>query len=60
MKQGTLWELEPGTDAVANPIWERLDASVRTDVMTKLAALMVKAVRPNPDPLPSEKEADHE
>jgi len=60
MKQGTLWELDQQTDSVTNAMWGRLDATVKTNVKTKLSALMVRTVRPNQDPAPSEKENKHE
>jgi hypothetical protein len=60
MEQGTLWELDPRTEAGIALIWGQCDAAVRTETMTKLSVLMVKAIRPHPDPRPGEKESDHE
>jgi hypothetical protein len=60
MEQGTLWELGPRTDSGVTPIWGQVDPVVKTDVTEKLSGLMVKAVHPHPDSLPSEKESDHE
>jgi hypothetical protein len=60
MEQGTLWELDLRTDSSAAPIWGQFDSAIKREVMGKLSLLMVKAVRPHPDSLPSQKESDHE
>ena len=60
MEQGTLWELDPRVDSDVTPIWRQLDAPLKMEVRTKLSVLMAKAVRPHPDPRPSEKENAHE
>lgn len=60
MKQRTLWELDETTDALANAIWAQLDPAVKAQVLERLSVLMVKAVRPQHAPLPTEKESDHE
>lgn len=60
MDQGTLWELDQRTDSEVFAIWGQLDPVAKTDVTGKLSTLMVKAVHPHPDALPSEKESDYE
>ncbi len=60
MQQGTLWELNERIDSAANPTWGQFDPVVKGEVMGKLSVLIAKAVRPYPDPRPSEKETAHE
>ncbi len=60
MEQGTLWDLDPRVNSDVAPIWRQLDATLRTEVRTKLSVLMAKAIRPPQDPRPSEKENAHE
>ena len=60
MEQGTLWELDKKADWLANPTWGQLDPAVKAEVLGKLSVLMVKAVRHDHGPVPSEKENDDE
>jgi hypothetical protein len=60
MEQGTLWELDEKIDSAAHPAWRQFDPVAKAEIMGKLSGLMVKMVRPHPDPRPGEKESDHE
>jgi hypothetical protein len=60
MEQGILWQLDPRADSGVALIWGQLDATIRTEVRTKLSVLMAQAIRPPQDPRPGEKESNYE
>jgi hypothetical protein len=60
MEQLTLWEPEQTANLAANPIWNQLGPAVKTDAVTKLSLVMVKAVNPNHDDVEKAREDNHD